>query len=364
MKIQKMILKGRSGWMLGSDVLSVFVMAGGGHIADLRVAERKSVNPFWQPVWKTKEPWQFKKSDVSRYGCRLLASLSGHNLCLGAFGDASPDESRAGIEPHGEAPVARWRQAGRKVSTQRLEFSYGCDLPAARMRLVRKIILRKGSHIIRVSERVSSLSRCDLPFTMCQHVTFGPPFVEPGVTIFDMSATRGSTFPGVFSEKQRLKESSDFSWPEGPGTKGKIDMRTMGKGRNSDFAAVEMDQNLKHAWFSALNPRKGLMIAYVWRRDDYPWTGIWEESFARKGKPWDEKSLTRGMEFTNSPFPIGLRKSVDMGSFKGQPSFRWLGALTSQTFDYSIIALPVEPKCRGVASITPDAGGFVVDTVI
>ncbi len=364
MKIQSERFNGRQGWRLSSDVLSIFVMAGGGHIADLRVADRKSVNPFWKPAWKTIEPWQFKPADESRYGCKLLASISGHNLCLGSFGDASPDEMRAGLGPHGEAPVARWKCSGRKAGARRLAFSYGCDLPAMRASLVRTIVLREGSHIIRVSERLRSKAKCDTPFTMCQHVTFGPPFVEPGVTIFDMSAKRGSTFPGAFSDTQRLKESSDFTWPDGPGQKGKVDLCTMGKGKNSDFLAMEMDRDMKHAWFSALNPRKGLMVAYVWRRDDYPWTGIWEESFARKGKPWNGKSLTRGMEFTNSPLPVGLRKSVDMGSFKGQPAFRWLGALRSRTFDYSIIALPVDEGCRGVASITPDAKGFVVEMVV
>jgi len=104
-------------------------------------------------------------------------------------------------------------------------------------------------------------------------------------------------------------------------------------------------------------------VAYVWRRSDYPWLGVWEENRARKSSPWSGKSLTRGMEFTNSPFPVGLRKAVDMGAFQGQPAFRWLSALDSVTSEYAMLALPVDHACRGVADISPDPTGFRVDLV-
>ena len=246
----------------------------------------------------------------------------------------------------------------------RLSFRYGCELPIARMKIVRTIVLQAGSNIVRVSERLTNTACCDTPFTMCQHVTLGPPFLEPGVTAFDMSGARGRTFPCEFSKAQRMKSDAAFTWPDGPGRKGKVDLRFMGKGRNSDFVSVEMDRKQEHAWFSALNPRLGLMIAYVWRRSDYPWTGIWEESFARREKPWNGKSLTRGMEFTNSPFPVGLRKAVDMGSLHGQPTFRWLPARGALTFEYSILAVPVDPDCKGVAAITPEKKKFKVDLIV
>lgn len=365
MKIRPVEKNGRKGWELTNNVLSLFVMEGGGHIAELEITGLKPVNPFWKPVWKTIEPWQYRKRDESRFGCRLLSAIHGHNLCLASFGDPSESEARAGLGPHGEAPVVRWRSISKKIGAKRLSFTYGCDLPIVRMKLTRRITLEAGSSIARVTERVVNTARCDVPFTMCQHVTFGPPFLESGATVFDMSGTRGRTFPGEFSGKQRVKPDAGFTWPDGPGRRGKkIDLRFMAKGVNSDFVSVEMDRRRKYAWFSAVNPKLGLMAAYVWDRTDYPWTGIWEESFARREKPWNGKSLTRGMEFSNTPFPVGLRKSVEMGSLRGLPTFRWLPALGSIVFDYSILAIPVEPDCVGVADITPVKKGFEIDLIV
>ena len=99
-----------------------------------------------------------------------------------------------------------------------------------------------------------------------------------------------------------------------------------------------MDPRRSDAWFSAVNPKQGLMLAYVWKRADFPWIGNWEQSYGRKESPWDGKSLTRGMEFTNTPFPVSLREAVDMGRFQGEKTFRWLtakGGSTSLVYHWS-----------------------------
>ncbi len=370
MNITATKMHGRQGWVLSNDRISLFLMAGGGHIADLRLNEKKTVNPFWVPAWNTIEPWQYRPRAAGKYGAKLLSCISGHNLCLGAFGDPSPEEDRAGLGCHGEAPVVRWHCLKKVITSRRLVFSYGCELPIARMRLERILTLDRGSCIVRIRERISNLARCDVPFTMCQHVTFGAPFVEPEVTIFDMSATQGRTFPGVFGDPQRLKSDTAFAWPDGPGVKGRVNLRTMGRNKNSDFYTNLMNtasrgtgRKQEHAWFSAVNPKQGLLMAYVWRRSDYPWLGVWEENLARKSAPWSGKSLTRGMEFANTPFPVGLRKAVDMGKFQGQPTFRWLPALESVTSEYSLLALPVDAACRGVAAISPAPSGFRIDLI-
>ena len=364
MQIVSKTMHGRQGWELSNDKLSLFLMAGGGNIAGLQVQGRKTVNPYWIPIWKSIEPGAYRPRDAKRYGEQLLACIAGHSLCLGAFGDPSPEEAKAGIGCHGEAPVARWRVIKRKVTARRLVFQYGCVLPIAQMRFVRTVTLEAGSAIVRVREVVVNLARRDVPFTICQHVTFGPLFVEPSETIFDMSATKGHTFPGLFGRRQRLKPDTPFTWPFGPGVTGKVDLRFIGRAPYSDFTANLMNPKQEHAWFSALNPRLGLMVAYVWRRADFPWLGIWEENCARKTPPWNGKSLTRGMEFSNTPFPAGLRKAVDRGRFQGQPTYRWLAARSKVAYDYAMLACPVEASCKGVAAITPTGKTFGVDLVV
>lgn len=356
--IKRTRFRNRPGWALDNDHLRLVLLDGGGHLASLALATHGKTNPLWAPPWTPIEPTAFRPRDKARHGSQLLAAIAGHNLCLGCFGGPSPEEAAAGGPGgHGEAPVVRWRATRRRVTARGLEFQFGCEMPIAQLRCVRTVEMAKGAAFIRVRDVVENVSRRDLPYTMCQHVTFGPPFLEPGVTLFDASATRGHTFPDRFSGRQRLKADTAFTWPEGPGARGgTVDLRTLGKRPSSDFSTQLMDPRRELAWFSAVNPRLGLLVAYAWNRADYPWLGNWEEHHARPEAPWNGKTLSRGMEFTNTPFPEGLRKAVDRGRFQGERTFRWVPARGRVTSEFVILMTAVEAGTRGVRDLRLDAG--------
>jgi len=366
MKISSCRIANRKVWRLDNDRVCLTLMEGGGHIAGLDFKDRPGINPFWVPVWKTIDPWTYRPADEKRYAARLLAAICGHNLCLGAFGEPSPEEARAGLGGHGEAPVVRWSVRRKTTTARRLELTYGCRLPIVEMDFERTVTLNRQSAVITVREAVTNLARRDVPFTLCEHVTLGPPFLERGVTLFDLSATRGHTFPGEFSDRQRLKSDTDFVWPEGPGVRGQtVDLRTISpKVKSSDFTTQLMDPRREHAWFSAVNPRLGLMIAYVWKRTDFPWLGNWEENFGRSTAPWNGKSLTRGMEFSNAPYPIGLRRSVSQGRLFGVPTYDWLPARGTRTMEFHILVQAIDSRCKGVASIRPSASAFEIELMV
>jgi hypothetical protein len=179
-----------------------------------------------------------------------------------------------------------------------------------------------------------------------------------------MSATVGHTFPRPFGRRQRLLTDADFAWPKGPGLGGRIvDLRTLDRRPrvSSDFTTQLMDPRREDAWFSAVNPRLGLLLACVWRRSDFPWLGNWEESFCRKEKPWDGRTLARGMEFANTPFPLGLRAAAGLGRFHGRPTCRWLPARGRLDLDYSLILTNVPVRVSGVNDIRPSERGFELD---
>jgi len=366
MRIVRRISGGRRVWDLDNEKFVLTVAEGGGHITGLALHDGPTMNPYWVPAWKTIEPWRYGPRDARRCASKLLASIGGHNVCLGMFGEPSADEARAGLGCHGEAPVSRWGLLRRRATRRRLRFVYGCELPAAQMRLIRTLATSRGSNVVWVKEEVTNRARPDVPYTMCEHVTFGPPFLEKGVTVFDMSAARGHTFPGVFGTPQRLKRDAPFVWPRGPGMTGPVDLRTFERRcrSSSDFSTQLMDARRAHAWFSAVNPRAGLLVAYVWRPEDFPWLGNWEENFGRQAQPWSGRSLARGMEFSNTPFPIGLRAAVDGGTFQGQRTYRWLPALGRVAVEYQIIACRVPTHCRGVADIRPCGSGFTLDLLL
>lgn len=361
--------KTRQGWQIENDLLTLTTLEGGGHFASLELRERPGVNPLWAPVWDTMDPWRFDpRRHAATHDTRLLASICGHNLCLGWFGGPSPEEAAAGLGCHGEAPVARWRAVRHSAGAAGVKLVYGCDLPVTGMTLRRTITLARGSRVIRVRETLRNRTRRDLPFTMAEHVTFGPPFLKPGVTTFDMSATAGHTYPLPFEKRARLRRDTAFIWPQGPGLDGQpVDLRTLGRtpARYSDFTTQLMDPARDSAWFAAVNAPLGLLTAYVWRRTDFPWVGNWEENRGRTRAPWAGRSLTRGMEFANTPFPMALRQVADRGLFHGLPTLRWLPARGECHFDFAIVLLPVTPDCRGVADVVPEsddwADGFRIE---
>jgi hypothetical protein len=357
MIIRTVVRHGRRMWELDNGALTLAIAVGGGHLAELRLAVRPEVNPFWIPPWKSMEPWTYRPPiHDRRYSEKLLASILGHNLCLSYFGPPSEEEKRQGLGAHGEAPVARWKALEKRITKREIVFSCGCDLPLAGMRVIRQYRMKADEPIVWVRSRFVNELRHDRPFTCCEHATFGSPFVEAGVTLFDMSATRGHTFPGAFSDRPRVVANASFDWPLAPGVSGgTVDLRTLAP-NCSDFTAQLMDPAREQAWMGAVHPRFGLAVVYAWPRRDYPWLGNWEEHHARQNPPWNGKTVSRGMEFSNSPFPEGLRKAVDRGSLFGEKTFQWLPARGSVETEFVLTAVPVGSDCQGIRDVRFDRG--------
>ncbi len=97
---------GRQAWRLSNGQVDLITLAGGGHIAGVFLNGGPEINPYWQPKWRTIEPWRYRAAMAGKYGASLL----------GVFGGPSPDEARRRPGCHGEAPIVRWRVLGRQCS--------------------------------------------------------------------------------------------------------------------------------------------------------------------------------------------------------------------------------------------------------
>ena len=95
---------------------------------------------------------------------------------------------------------------------------------------------------------------------------------------------------------------------------------------SSAYTAHLMDPNRDHAFFVAFSAVSRLAFGYVWKRQDFPWMGIWEENHSRVGPPWNGRTLTRGMEFGVSPFPESRRQMIERGALFNTRTYRWLPA--------------------------------------
>jgi hypothetical protein len=335
------VYRGRRAAVVENDDLRVTVLEEGGHIAEI-LDKRSGINPLWTPPWKSIEPSAYVRARHPEYGsgsdAKLLAGIMGHNLCVDIFGGPSDEEAAAGLTPHGDASVVRYELdvAGRAMSMRGL-------LPLAELSIERRIELRDRA--VRVREIIENMTACDRPIGWTEHVTLGPPFLEKGLTEFRASATRSKVFERAFGVDDYLLAGAAFDWPFAPRADGgTTDLRRFtSAAASSAYTAHLMDEDRDDAFFAAFSPRTRLALGFVWRRQDFPWLGIWEENHSRSHAPWNGATLTRGMEFGVSPMPESRREMIDRGRLFDVPTYRWIPAKSGVEVEYwAIISRDVD----------------------
>ena len=285
----------------------------GGHIAEI-THKPTGINPLWLPPWRSIEPSAYSSSKYPEYGIeaegRLLSGILGHNLCLDLFGPPSEQEAAAGIPLHGEANIVEWEFAERSNG-----LIGSCVLPSSQLRFTREIQLLGDE--IEFVETVENLSPLDRPIAWTEHVTLGPPFLERGATQFRTSATRSRT-AGT--------PSIDFEWPYLPASDGQV--RNLEQYTHSSssggFSTHLVDPAKDVGFFIAYSPRSEVLLAYLWKREDFPWLGIWEENHLRIHPPWYGRTMTCGLEFGVSPFAETRREMIDRNRLFETPCYRWV----------------------------------------
>lgn len=208
------VLDRRSGFRLQSTWGEVSVLESGGHICELILYSVGAVNPLWDPTWKTIDPGRYNPRTHSRsYGPlpegRLLAGIAGHSISFDFFGPPSAEEIAAGHSTHGEALVVKWRRQP-KSQTAQATLVYSAALAQAQMRLQRQLSLDPDNSVVYCQEIATNKASFDRPISWNHHVTFGPPFLEADVTLFDMPATRSKVCPARFSSHMALQPESEF----------------------------------------------------------------------------------------------------------------------------------------------------------
>jgi hypothetical protein len=308
--------RGRRATSIENDLVRITVLHEGGHIAEI-LDKPSGVNPLWTPPWESIEPSTYDARKHPEYGAdaesKLLSGIMGHNLCMDIFGGPSAEEAAAGLTVHGEASVAVY-----EVTAVDGELTERARLPQAQLRVERRI--RLAGRIVEIAEAVENEAITDRPIAWTEHVTLGPPFLEKGVTEFRAPVTQSQVLEKGCGDLRRYTDA-----PVSGG-----------------FTTHLMDPARDTAFFVAWSPRSRLALAYIWRRADFPWLGVWEENYSRTGAPWNGRTLTRGMEFGASPMPETRRQMIARGSLFGVPAFRWIPARTRVEVSYRAVLSQAE----------------------
>ena len=305
--------------LLANGTLELTVLPKGSTFASVVLAgDPEKLSPLWNPLRMAREAGEKNVFD----------SAQGHFICVDGFGPVSKEEEAAGLPGHGEAhqspfEVKYYNKDGR-ITTLTLETK----LPLTQERFARTVRMVDGENVIYVESELESLLAFDRPVFWAEHATIGSPFLEAGVTVVDMSVRRAKTRPYSESELEgglphRLVSDKEFTWPEAPGLHTpKIDVRAAPKEPNSgDHTTCLMDPSRKLVFVTALHPGKRLVLGYLFKPQEYPWTQNWEYY------PPNRK-MARGMEFSTQPFDVPRREVVQLNSMFEAPVYRWLPART------------------------------------
>ncbi len=248
--------------------------------------------------------------------------------------------------------MLRWKTEMRAQSP-RPQLQYGVTLPEARIRFSRKLTLDRMNPVIYCEEEAVNLSPYDRPISWNEHVTFGPPFLEAGVTWFDMPAMRAKVAPASHSSGCFLKPDAEFDWPNAPArNRGRMNLRTTPALRFGHYTTQLLNPKLEIGFIAACNPRLRLLVVYAFRRADFPWVGNWEERYNRTQAPWLGETFCRGLEFSTTPFAIPRRETVAQGPLFGESTYRWLPAKSKARVRFLILMFEVPEIFRGVASVS------------
>jgi hypothetical protein len=320
--------RGRKAASLENEFLRVTVLAEGGHIAEL-LDKATNINPLWRPPWTTREPSQVSYDDAAYGGApegKLLAGISGHNLCLDLFGAPDAAEQAAGMVVHGEAGVLPWQleEAGDAMHCR-------VETPLAGLAFERRIQLA-GQQVL-FAESVHNLRQVERTIAWTQHVTLGPPFIAAGRTRIECHATAAHTYPEDFTAGVgRMKWNEGFAWPMAPALDGSsLDLQQLPfPAPSASFSAQRMKSP---AWFAV--HAMGMTLRYDWNEQDFPWLGLWEENRARRQAPWNGITLALGFEFGVSPFPESRAQMVARRQLYGAGCGRLIAAQSSLHTSYS-----------------------------
>jgi hypothetical protein len=282
----------------------------------------------------------------------------GHFVCVDGFGPVSPEERTAGLPGHGEANRVPWEVLSSEKSNGTTTVAFSATLPIVQEKFRRTIRTVDGEQVIYIESELENLLGFDRPINWGEHATIGPPFLEPGKTIVEMSATRAMTRSHESqSEKEphRLASFKEFAWPNAPGLRGEsIDVRTSPlESPIADHTTSRMDTARRLVFVTAFHPDKHLLLGYVFRREEYPWTQLWEFY------PGGDRNA-RGLEFASQPFDLPRREVIQTNSLFDTPTYRWLPAKSTIGSAFLMFYTRTPAGFRQVDDVTLENGRLTI----
>jgi hypothetical protein len=282
----------------------------------------------------------------------------GHFVCVDGFGPVSAEERQAGLPGHGEAHRVGWQVLSSGKSNGVNTVTFSATLPLVHEVFRRTVRIADGENVVYIESELENQLAFDRPINWGEHGTIGPPFLEPGKTIVEMSATRAMTRSYASQSEtppHRLASFTEFTWPMAPARNGSlVDVRpTPIVAPLGDHTTSLMDPARRLVFVTAFHPDKRLLLGYVFRREEYPWTQLWE-SYPSDGR------IARGLEFATQPFDLPRREVIQTNAMFDTPTYRWLPAKSTIRSAFLMFYTRTPDRFRKVDDVVVEGGMLTI----
>jgi hypothetical protein len=312
--------------VLDGKVAQLIINKGGGAIVDFHFKDQ-GLNPL---TWVEKAD----KPGIQRQG---------HFLCLDRWGAASAAEERNGMPFHGEASLVEWQVTRQPEGRQDMIITEMTSvLPLAGLEVKRQVRLSEKNAFVSVREEVTNTRKLGRIYNMVQHPTIAPPFLDEN-TIVDANGRKG-----LMADRPlpNLEEPAVY-WPQALKDGQPVNLRFLTDDPAPNVVSYTLDD--EYGWYTACNPAKGLLIAYIWKASEYPWLIAWRH--VENGRP-----AARGLEFGTNGVPHPDSVLVAKGKIFDRQTFQHLDAGQTVVKSYAAFLLKIPKDYRGVADIDVSNG--------
>ena len=327
--------------VLRNNSAQLSIALGGGGIVEFRFLDG-DVNPL---NWVISAELERKPKDKPY--------LRGHFLCLDRWGAPSAAEEKNGVPFHGEAPRIVWelfKQTDRRSQKRYAEM--GCVLKLAGMRVKRRISLDEAEAVFSVTEEVTNIKKLGRIFNIVQHPSIAPPFLDE-TTLVDSNAEYGFEQDGPVPAASK----SAARWPKADIRSRIVDLRQFKNSPSDtsehDVSSFMFNKSDEFGWVTACNPRRRLLIGYIWKTQEYPWLNIWR--YLHKGRV-----AARGLEFGTTGYHQPFDRLVRQGRILDRPLYEYIdaGQTVKKSYVGFLASIPIDYE--GVARVKYGGGRLML----